>query len=136
LASTKSARAAELQLGGSRTADLEHVGVDVEHRHARGRAARAHDAEGDVAGAAGHVEMVEGKPLWRVQHRHEAILPQPVQTDGHQVVHEVVARRDLVEDVVDAVLLLVETDVLEAEVGGLGGIRSERIVVRRAGHGS
>ena len=76
----------------------------------------ASDPERHVAGAAGHVEMGEGAVLRRPQHRDELRLPGPVQARRHQVVHDVVAAGDRVEDAVDAPLLLVERHALEAEI--------------------
>src|SRR5690606_12504940 len=46
---------------------------------------------------------------------HHRILPQPVQAARHQVVHEVVAIRDLMEHLVDEGLLLAAGDLAEAE---------------------
>ena len=85
----------------------------------RRRPAGVGDAERDVAGAAGDVEMAKGAMPRRVQLGDEHVLPDPVQTRRHQVVHQVVAVGDLVEDVVDQTLLLVEPDVAVAKVSFL-----------------
>ena len=81
-------------------------------------AARLHDAEGDVAGAARDIEQGE-RPvaLRRVERGDQRILPGAVQPAGHQVVHQVVAARDLVENVVDQPLLFGERHLLVAEMG-------------------
>ena len=74
-------------------ADVEHLRIDVGDRH---RGAGAGEAEGDVAGAAGHVE--DRLALARRHPADERVLPQPVQAARHQVVHQVVARGDAGED--------------------------------------
>ena len=96
---------------GALLADLEHVGVDVGDRHLR--AAPRH-AEGDVAGAAGHVEDALARP--RLHAGDEAVLPQPVHAARHQVVHHVVAARDRAEDAADAPRLFLGADQLVAEI--------------------
>ena len=53
----------------------------------------------------------------------EHILPGPVQPARHQVVHEVVAPRDAVKDVVDPRLLVPKRDLLESEMGLFAGLR-------------
>ena len=76
------------------------------------RAAARH-AEGDVAGAAGHVEdLLAGA---RLHPGDEAVLPQPVHAARHGVVHQVVAARDRAEDLADAARLLLGADQLVAE---------------------
>ena len=54
-------------------------------------------------------------PPRRIEHRHEIVLPQPVQARRHQVVHLVIALGDLGEDLVDEALLLGLADAAEAE---------------------
>ena len=93
--------AAEPALVGARFADFEHVGVDVGDGHMR---AAPREAEGDVAGAAGHVEDVFAGP--RLYPGDEAVLPQPVHSARHEVVHHIVAARDGAEDRTDASRLL------------------------------
>ena len=75
------------------------------------------DAEGDVAGAAGDVEMAETRAVAGVDLAGERVLPQPVQAAGHQIVHHVVAAGDLVEHVVDEMLLLGQRHLGIAEMG-------------------
>ncbi len=100
---------------GPLLADREHVRVDVGHGHLR---TLADHAEGDVSGAAGHVEdMLAGA---RFHPGDEAVLPQPVKAARHDVVHHVVAARDGTEDLADAAGLLFRADELLAEID-LGG---------------
>jgi hypothetical protein len=73
-------------LGGALAPDIEHCGVDVGHGDMR---AMLGHAEGDVAGAARHVEDVLARA--RLDPRDEAILPQPMHPARHGVVHDVVA---------------------------------------------
>ena len=78
-----------------------------------GRPRRGH-AEGDVAGAAGHVEdRLAGA---RLHPGDEAVLPQPVHAARHQVVHQVVAARDRRKHAADAARLLLGADQLVAEI--------------------
>ena len=55
----------------------------------------------------------------RGQARDERVLPEPVQAARHQVVHQVVAGGDPLEDAVDQPLLLVEGDLAETEGGAV-----------------
>jgi hypothetical protein len=61
--------------------------------------------------------MGEGPVARRFQRGQQRLLPEPVQPRRHQVVHQVVTARDLVEDVVDLGLLLGKRHGLEAEMG-------------------
>ena len=69
-----------------------------------------------VASAARHVEDMFAWPWLHLCD--EAVLPQPVQAARHQVVHQVVAVGDPVEDVVDQRLLLAGAHLAVAK-GGL-----------------
>ena len=75
------------------------------------------EAEGDVAGAAGHVEDLLARA--RVHAADEAVLPQPVHAARHGVVHQVVAGGDAGEDAADARGLFGRGDVFVAEGDGL-----------------
>ena len=55
----------------------------------------------------------------------ERVLPSPVQPARHQVVHEVVAARHAVENVVDQRLLVVERHLPKSEMGVLAGRRHQ-----------
>jgi hypothetical protein len=59
------------------------------------------NAEGDIAGAAGHVEKAEARAARRVEARHQRVFPDPVQSARHHVIHDVIAFGDLVKDVID-----------------------------------
>src|SRR4051794_1713810 len=96
---------------GAFPADIEHVGIDIGDGDVR--SAPCH-AEGDVAGAAGHVEYRLSRP--RLHPRHEPILPKPVHPGGHKVVHQVVTARNRTEDRADAPCLLLWSDDLVAEI--------------------
>jgi hypothetical protein len=74
------------RLGGPLAADLEHVRIDVRHHHAR---PVPREAEGDVAGASGHVE--DRLALAWTHPPDEQVLPLAVEAPRHQVVHQVVA---------------------------------------------
>ncbi len=56
-----------------------------------------------------------------------------MQTGGHQVVHQVVARGDLVEHIVHLRLLLAERNGGEAEMRGFAGLLAHGPVLARAG---
>ena len=95
-------------------------GIDVEDRDLGARRAGLGDPKRDVARAAGDVEMAKRAPPRRPDLGRESILPDAVEPAGHQIVHEIVARRDLVEHGIDAFLLLVERHAGKAEMGLLG----------------
>ena len=101
---------------GALLANRQHLLVDVGNRHQR-RLGAVGDAEGDVAGAAGHVEHAEGdgRAPGRRQPGDEGVLPQAVDAARHEVVHQVVAAGDRVENVVDQPLLVCRLDLAEAE---------------------
>ena len=111
--------------------DRQHVGIDVERGRLRAGAAGLHDAHGDIAGAAGDVEQMEGAiALRRVDGGDQNVLPGAMQPARHQVVHQVVAARDLVEYVVDQPLLVGEGHLAEAEMGVLTGRAIGLLAVR------
>jgi hypothetical protein len=99
------------------------------------RAGSFNRPKGDVAGAASQVEQgktrragddrVTGRPagLGRIDGGNEHILPGPVQPARHQVVHEVVAPRDAVKNVVNPRLFVFKRHLLEAEMGAFTGLR-------------
>ena len=91
-------------------ADVEHRGIDVRHRHL---SPRRGEAEGDVAGAAGHVEDLLAAAGLHPPHEH--VLPVTVEAARHEVVHQVVAAGDIGEDAADPLRLLLGADILEAE---------------------
>ena len=94
-------------------ADAEHVRVDVGDSDA---GARPLHAEGDVAGAARHVE--DRLALARFDAAHEAILPQAMHTARHRIVHHVILARDAAEHFADHRGLLARGDLLIAEADG------------------
>jgi len=51
--------------------------------------------EGDVPGAPGHIQQPGLRP--RGKHLHEVILPQPVNTHAHEVIHDIVFGRHVAE---------------------------------------
>src|SRR3546814_5969108 len=71
------------------------------------------DPERDVAGSAADVE--DRRAGTRIERIDEYRLPEPVDAETHQVVHQVVARRDAVEDPPDQGCLAVGGDGAEAE---------------------
>ena len=89
------------------TADFKHIGIDVADDGLKARAGRLGGAERDVAGAAGDVEQrkrrIAARRIERVDHQ---VFPDPMQAARHQVVHQVVALRHAVEDVVHQRLLV------------------------------
>ena len=118
LASAKSTASLKRTRRRALASDLEHVGIDVADRRARVRAAALDHPKRDVAGAAGDVEERKGPRLWRIDRGDQRILPGPMQPERHQVVHQVVAARDAVEDVVDQPLLVLKRHLPGAEMSG------------------
>jgi hypothetical protein len=102
-------------LAGAAHADLQHRRVDIRDRHRR---AATRKAEGDVAGAAGHVEDVLARA--GLHPADEAVLPQAVHAARHGVVHQVVAAGDAGEHAADAGGLLDGRDFFVAEGDGIG----------------
>ena len=90
---------------------------------------RLPDPARDVAGAAGHVE--NGHAGAGREPGHHLPLPQAMDAAAHQVVHEVVAAGDPVEQVADEPRLLVLADAAEAEIGAIRGV----VLTARGGHG-
>jgi len=70
-----------------------------------------------VAGTAGDVEQRERPGFWRIERGDQRILPGPMQAERHEIVHQVVARRDAVEHVVDQRLLVRKRHLARAEMG-------------------
>ena len=97
-------------------ADAQHVGVDVGNGDARLRPACPRHPEGDVARAAGDVEMGEGARNRGMRLGDKNVLPYPVQAEGHQIVHHVVTVGDLVEHRVHQSLLLLHSNGALAEM--------------------
>ena len=114
---------------------------------ARGSApARLDRPKGDVAGAAGEVEqrerlraahgraVDESRALGGLTRGDQRVLPGPVQPARHQVVHQVVAPRDAVKDVVDQRLLVGKRAPAEAEMGAFRRFAAWRIILLRQDH--
>ena len=97
-------------------ADGEHVLIDVTHHDLR---APGGHAEGDVAGATGHVEDRFARA--RLHPADELVLPQPMHARGHGIVHDVIILRDAGEDVADKLRLLFGRHLAIAEGDGLAG---------------
>jgi hypothetical protein len=74
------------------------------------------EGQREVAGAARRCRARAAGP--HVRDQHGVRLPGAVQAQRHQVVHQVVARRDRIEDTAHALRLVALVDCLEAEVGG------------------
>ena len=84
--------------------------------------------------------MGEGPVARRPYFCDENILPHPVQSERHQVVHHVVAIGDRVKHLVDQPLLGVERHAALAEMGFLGGrghqkLRNGATLARAGGAG-
>ena len=80
---------------GPVAADIEHFLVDVADRNRP--AAPVEKAEGDIAGAAADVQQAHVG--LRIELIDKGPLPQPVDAEAHQVIHQVVAFGNAVEDV-------------------------------------
>jgi len=86
------------------------------------RARLLDDAEGNVASAARKIQkMKRTRALRRPELRDKRVLPRPVQPAGHQIVHNVVTARDLMEYVVDQRLLVGKRHGAKSEMG-LGAV--------------
>ena len=84
----------------------------------------------EVAGAPGDVE--DAVPGTHAGELDSEALPEPVDTAGHQVVHEVVARGHGVEDSGDQAGLLVLVHLAVAEVGRVPIFHSAPFLVSRS----
>ena len=121
----------ESALGGTRTPDREHAVVDVRDGYACARPAGVGHPERDIAGAAREIEQRERlvglflktagaafrRRIERVDHH---VLPGAMQAAGHEVVHQVVARRHAMKHAIDEALLVGQRHLAEAEMGLLG----------------
>jgi len=93
----------EASLLGPLLAYLEHGGIDIQDGDMWGGPGAVHrgivggveKAEGDIARAACHIEVLGVGP-WG-QHLNKVVLPQPVDPSAHEVIHHIVARRHVVE---------------------------------------
>src|SRR5690606_5223339 len=111
------------------TADRQHRGIDVGEPDLASRTDAAGKGLGEIGGAAGHVEHLHARA-------HAGLadgegLPGAVQADRHQVVHQVVALRDRMEDAGHLARLLLGGYPPVAEIGGLvpahrWGLETER----------
>ena len=62
--------------------------------------------------ATSNIEMLHS---WRwVQHVYKAVLPQPVQATAHQVVHDIILRRNVAEHLADEPFLVLGRDLFVA----------------------
>src|SRR5215469_4538868 len=88
-------------------AQFEHPLAGVADQHPTGRLLRRSKplqrAHRDVPRAAGNVEQNLARP--RLQPRYHRVLPQPMDAAAHQVVHQVIARRNAVEHGADQAFL-------------------------------
>ena len=100
---------------GAVAPDLEHRGIDVAYGDVGPFALAVQQAEGDVAGAARHIQELLARP--RVHHVDHGVLPEPVHAARHQVVHQVVARRHAGEDLAHQAGLFGSRHVAESEGG-------------------
>src|SRR5215472_10001147 len=92
---------------GALPTDREHIGVDVADDGTKAFARRSRGGEGDVAGSAGYVEQHKRlRGPRRIELYDHCGFPGAMQSSRHQVVHQVVALRDIVEDAVDQRLLV------------------------------
>ncbi len=95
----------------------QHGGVDVGQQHQAVGPHLAGHSRGQVAGAAGHVQRaLPGPQLGQLQRE---TFPEPMHARGHQVVHQVVASGDGIEDAAHAPGLLCPRHALETKIGGL-----------------
>ena len=100
----------------------EHRRVDVGEQHLPAAADAARELPGQIPRAARDVEDALPRAHARLLDREP--LPDPVDAERHQVVHDVVARRDRVEHLADQRGLLAGADGAIAEVRGgpVGGV--------------
>ena len=113
----------ELTLARALCADAQHLGVDVGDGDTRLRPARPGDTEGDVARPSGDIEKGERARRWRMHFGGQDVLPHSVQSEGHQIVHQIVAVGDLMEDRVNQTLLFVHPNGALAEMRLFGRCR-------------
>ena len=111
------------------TAHVEHGGVDVGHPHLH--AGLAGHGTGQVPAAGGQIEHPHAGTQCRLPHRE--MLPDSVQTAGHQVVHQVVAAGHGVEHAAHPAGLFGGIDLLVTKVGFLLGVGHGKLLKRRNG---
>ena len=97
----------------------EHLGIDVEDRDVRLAIqvlgpGMVQQSKRDIARATRHIQAPN--PATRIEHVHEAVLPQPMNTQRHGIVHQIVRGRYRRKHAADHALLLCLIDRLESKV--------------------
>ena len=105
------------------TAHGQHGGVDVGHPDLDARLL-GHGA-GQVATAGGQIQHLHAGAQGRLTHGE--VLPEPVQTARHQVIHQVVAAGHRIEHATHPASLLGGIDLLVAKMGFLVGVGHESL---------
>ena len=101
----------------------QHGGVDVGHPDLDARLF-GHGA-GQVSTAGGQIQHLHARAKGRLTHGE--VLPEPVQTARHQVVHQVIAAGHRIEHATHPASLLGGIDLLVAKMGFLVGVGHESL---------
>src|SRR5579872_2619008 len=109
---------------GAAPALAQHGGIDVAHGDrgfaapcgAFGFSGHFRDAECDIAGAAGDIQHPPAR--LGIEPFHHRILPDAVNPARHDIVHQVIARRDRGKDLAHKAFLFGLRHVAETEAGG------------------
>lgn len=87
----------------------------------RGRLEVLNNAERDVTSTTSNVKMLN--TMARVESVDEGILPETMDTDREDIIHEVILGGNTREDLSDELLFVILGNGLETKVSGIGAIR-------------
>jgi len=117
---------------GAGASDREHCFADITNDRATAsgiffRNEARHGAQCDIAGTTGDIE--ETLPCARLQQSEHLRFPSTVDTGAHQIVHQIVARRDTLEESTHKRRLLALRHAAEPEIGATACV----FIAHRAG---
>src|SRR5690606_5369226 len=104
-------------VNGAVLADAQHRVIDVEDGDMSLTADAVEKAEGDIAGAAGNIEKMLS--LLRHQPVDHRRFPQPMDAGAHQIIHQIVAAGNAVENAANQPRLLLPPDFAKAKMGAV-----------------
>src|SRR6185437_10815936 len=119
-------------IDGAVAAAAQHALGEIAHDGARAAAGTIEEALRDVAGPAGDVE--QKLPGTRAEPVDELRLPQAMDAAAHEIVHEVVAVGDAVEDLPHQMRLLLGVDPAIAEIRLAACLAARHVLQHSAAH--
>lgn len=103
----------------ARFANTQHMRVDIADRDMRALTGTVKAAKRHIARPARHINMGKGpvvaRRVYLIDH---CLLPGAMQPARQKIIHQVIAARHPLEDVMDELLLFAFRDLAEAEIDG------------------